>query len=149
MLDNVKKITKQEEALKMGRVSLNDVKDAFRGLLNKKLHIQGSIPEHKLINAKKGMGISEPVSSILCIYDDCAFFSPGDTGFAIVPTGIYMRKVAEKPVFFSWNEIDSVRLSWYFKSLIINGCCGPGQMLDEKFVSAIRSLVWAGARKSL
>lgn len=149
MLDNAKKFTKQEETLKIGSVALNDVKDAFRGLLNKKLHIQGSIPEHKLINAKKGMGISEPISEILCIYDDCVILRPGDTGFAIVPKGIYIRGDYKEPMFFMWNDIDAVGLSWYWKSLKINGYCGPGQMLDEKFVSAIRSLVWVGARKSL
>ena len=33
------------------------------------------------------MGISESISDILCIYDDCVILSPGDTGFAIVPKG--------------------------------------------------------------
>ena len=144
---------KEEEALKKAlkivRVAVNDVEDAFGDVHAKKLHIQGTIPNHKLINAKKGMGISEPVSDILCLYDACVIFSPGDTGFAIVPTGIYIRAEAEEPMFFRWKEINVVRLSW--GSLKINNYCGPtiwaGQ--DEKFVSAIKSLVWVGARKSL
>ena len=77
------------------------------------------------------------------------FFSPGDTGFAIVPKGIYIRGEGKNPMFFRWNDIYTVHLSWCWKSLIINGCDGPGQMLDEKVVSAIKSLVWVGARKSL
>jgi len=86
---------KEEEALKKAlkivRVAVNDVEDAFGDVHAKKLHIQGNIPSHKLINAKKGMGISDPDSDILCLYDACVIFSPGDTGFAIVPTGIYIR----------------------------------------------------------
>lgn len=147
-------MTKEEEdalkkALKIGRVTLSDVEDAFRDVHAQKLHIQGNMPKHKLINAKKGMGISEPASDILCIFDACIIFSPGDTGFAIVPKGIYIRGEGKEAMFFRWNDIDAVRLS--LGSLKINNYCGPTiwATQDEKFVPAIRSLVWAGARKSL
>lgn len=135
-----------DEINQINVVRLEDVKRAFNGLEEENFHICGAIPAEKLENAKEGMGITEPFSDILCLYDSCYIFTPGDTGWAIVSTGLYVRGEWKTPRFFRWNEIKSVGIS--NESLKINDYIGPIIWGDDekmaKVISAINRLVEIG-----
>lgn len=127
-------------------VTLNDVRMAFAGLVEDKFHIRGSIPKEKLANARDGMHIKEHDSKVLCLYDSCAIFTLGDTGWAIVPSGIYIRDTWENPCFFHWSEIRTVNVEG--NNLKINDYSGPLLWGDDfkmtQVVLAIKCLVEIG-----
>ena len=127
-------------------VTLDDVRIAFAGLVDNKFHIRGSIPKEKLANARDGMHITERDSKVLCLYDSCAIFTLGDTGWAIVPSGIYIRREWAEPCFFRWREIRTVNVEG--NHLEINDYRGPllwGDNLKKTLVvMSIKYLVKLG-----
>lgn len=145
-LKGVVKIRSNRTGASQRNITLNDVKMAFDGLVENKFHIRGSIPKEKLANARDGMHITEHDSNVLCLYDSCAFFTLGDTGWAIVPSGIYIRRDWAEPCFFHWSEIRTVNLEK--NNLKINDYRGPwlwGDNLKKTLVVvAIKCLVEIG-----
>ena len=145
-LKGVVKIRSNRTGASQRNITLNDVKMAFDGLVDGKFHIRGSIPKEKLANARDGMHITEHDSNVLCLYDSCAIFTLGDTGWAIVPSGIYIRREWAEPCFFHWREIRTVNLEG--NNLKINDYRGPmlwGDNLKMTLVVvAIKCLVEIG-----
>ena len=96
-------------------ICLSDVKMAFKDVQSAELYIGNRMSESMKMNARRGMAIQSD-EEILAIYNTSLMFSRGDTGFAITPQGMHMRKWPNfKPQFALWSQIKSIEANQ-------NGC---------------------------
>ena len=91
-------------------ICLSDVEMAFKDVQSAELYIGNGMSESMKMNARRGMAIPCD-EEILAIYNTSWMFSRGDTGFAITPQGMHMRKWPNfKPQFTLWSQIKSVEV---------------------------------------
>ena len=71
------------------------------------VYIAPSIPEKKLNNAVKSMGLVDNINSVVAIFDNTAFGSAKD-GFAITGEKIAIKEMFEDPFYINFCDLESV-----------------------------------------
>lgn len=84
--------------------------------VSKNAYVVPNIPEKKLNNAVRSMGVADSVRSIIALYDNTVFGSSKE-GFLLTGKSIYIKELLEDSYAIAFEEIKSVE---YIKDVKVN-----------------------------